>query len=147
MDTKLQISSIMQPSTETITYRSVNIQRQPNGKDCGLFAVAVAVELALNRDPRLCFWDIKNMRNHLYNCFETGTLSPFPLKKARRVPFGSIYKNLVIESVYCTYRMVNNPKQSMIMCDKCTKWFHHTCVGVHPDESIIKWLCNTCGGK
>ncbi len=51
-------------SSEIIIH-SVNIQRQPNSHDRGLFALAVATELAQQRDPRLCYWDVSEMRKHI----------------------------------------------------------------------------------
>jgi len=57
LDTELQICSFVRPSCCTLTILKVNIQRQPNGYDCGLFDIAKATELALGRDMILCYWD------------------------------------------------------------------------------------------
>ena len=53
LDTKLQICSFVRPACRTLTLLMPNVQRQPNGYDCGLFAIATATELALGRDPIL----------------------------------------------------------------------------------------------
>lgn len=47
----------MRPACDILTLRMPNIQRRPNSFDCGVFAIATATELALGRDPRLCYWD------------------------------------------------------------------------------------------
>lgn len=65
MDTKCQIASIMRSPIDEIVIESVNIQRQPNARDCGLFALAVATELVQKRKPEWCFWEVSEMRNHL----------------------------------------------------------------------------------
>ena len=48
--TKEKICSIWRPATSYVHYRMLNIQHQTNSHDCGLFAIAVATELAYNRD-------------------------------------------------------------------------------------------------
>jgi len=50
--------------------------KQEGVNDCGVFAIAAATALAFGSDPvqvqQSC------MRDHLLNCFESGTMSPFP---------------------------------------------------------------------
>ena len=92
MDTKLQICSFIRPSCDVLTLRMPNIQRQPNSCDCGVFSIAVATELALGRDPHLCYWDTTQMRSHLIKCLEQGKMESFPQKKCRHIPPGNRYK-------------------------------------------------------
>ncbi len=68
LSTKCQIAAIMRCSESAIKLEFVNIQRQPNGSDCGLFALAVATELVQQRTPEWCFWDVSQMRPHLIEC-------------------------------------------------------------------------------
>ena len=49
---------------DTVAYDSsilyfhiVDVMRQPNSFDCGVFAAAIATELAYNCDPAECRWD------------------------------------------------------------------------------------------
>ena len=44
-----------------IRLNMINIQRQINGCDCGVFAIANATELALGKDPLLCQYDAEVM--------------------------------------------------------------------------------------
>ena len=44
--------------------------------DCGVFAIAAATALAFGSDPLQVQQSC--MREHLLNCFESGTMSPFP---------------------------------------------------------------------
>ena len=46
--------------------------------DCGLFAIAAATALAFGINPVQVRFEQTAMRNHLFNCFETGELEVFP---------------------------------------------------------------------
>lgn len=52
-------------------YKMINVQKQVGVKDCGLFAIANAMALVLNRDP-------SEMRDHLLKIFITNQVSLFP---------------------------------------------------------------------
>ncbi len=143
-DTKFQISSICDTTENTIKIKSVNIQRQTNSRDCGLFSLAVATELAQRKDPRLCYWDVSKMRNHLETSLEKEIMTSFPLAKTRRIPPGSVFKSFTDVELFCTCRMPNDPTRSMIQCDRCKKWFHHKCLGLNDDAELPTFTCNNC---
>ena len=82
LDTACQVASLVRHNKNNIHLQSINIQRQPNSRDCGLFAVAVAVELAQRRDPRFCYWDVSQIRSHLIQLLEINKITSFPLAKA-----------------------------------------------------------------
>ena len=89
----------------------MNIQKQPNGSDCGIFALACATELACGRDPILCEWDVKNMRPYL---IENGCMARYT---ARRIGLGKrIHKTVEIE-IHYVCRLPNDIKRPMIQCD------------------------------
>jgi uncharacterized protein YbaR (Trm112 family) len=141
-DTKLQICSIVRPNVSHITFRSINFQRQTNSKDCGLFAITVATELVLGRDPARSYWQPKSMRDHLINCLESLNMSKFP-SKYRSIPRGAkMFKTIQKEEVFCICRMINNPEKGMINCNRCNKWYHIDCVNVDLKEK--KWFCVQC---
>ncbi|XP_046666819.1 uncharacterized protein LOC124358560 [Homalodisca vitripennis] len=56
----------------------IPVQRQENGFDCGVFAIANATSLALGRDPAKLRYDIPSMRPHLAEMLRTGRLDMFP---------------------------------------------------------------------
>ena len=56
--------------------------QQPNGNDCGLYAIANAIEFLVD-NPSNHQYDNSKMRQHLIQCFEVGVLSSFP-KLCRR---------------------------------------------------------------
>ena len=57
--------------------KMAEMSKQEGVNDCGVFAIATATSFAFGSDPvniqQSC------MREHLLNCFEKGTMSPFPL--------------------------------------------------------------------
>ena len=55
-------------------------QKQSNGNICGLFAIANAVELAINgtRNMTAVQYDENKMRLHVQGCLENGRFSSFP---------------------------------------------------------------------
>ena len=92
LNTKQQICSLWQPSSDQVEFQLVNVQRQLNSSDCGLFAIANATELAHGRDTMLCMWDTCQMREHLFNCLEMGKIEQFPLIRQRCIPVGKHIK-------------------------------------------------------
>ena len=59
-------------------FTSVNMQVQEDNVDCGLFAIAVATDLAYGNDPANVIFKQKKMRNHVLGNLESGSLQPFP---------------------------------------------------------------------
>ena len=146
LNTKKQICSLWQPSSDQVEFKLVNVQRQPNSSDCGLFAIANATELAHGRDPLLCTWNTCQMREHLFSCIERGKMEQFPLMRPRRIPVGKSYKKSVVENIYCTCRLPNDPTIAMICCDECGKWYHKRCegIGLNVNMKNKMWHCTTC---
>ena len=56
----------------------VPVQQQTNGSGCGVFAIAFATCVTLERDPSQITFDIHGMRPHLASCLRNGALSLFP---------------------------------------------------------------------
>ena len=108
----------------------INVETQTNSHDCGVFAVAMATELALGGDPASVRWDTKKMRQHLKSCLEEGTMRHFPMLGRRRVALGARVRQTVLERVFCiaSCRMPNDKNRAMISCDCCKAWFHIDCM-------------------
>ena len=54
------------------------VTQQDNSVDCGVYAIANAIEFVVDNGNPLANYDIELMRSHLINCFESGALQPFP---------------------------------------------------------------------
>ena len=57
----------------------VPVQQQTNNSDCGVFAIAFAVSLALETNPKHVTFDTSRMRSHLAFCLKAQKLSMFPV--------------------------------------------------------------------
>ena len=83
---RIAVCSIMKPKCDILHFDLVNIKPQPNGSDCGVFALACATELAHGLDPALCSWECSSMRSHLMACLTNGSLTRFPCCKQQDFP-------------------------------------------------------------
>ena len=144
--TKQQICSFWKSGSSVATFRIVNMQRQYNTKDCGLFAIATATDLAHKKDPLLSKWDMPKMREHLVGCFENKKMSCFPIKEKRILPPPvQLYFKEIREKLYCICHMPNDKTIPMICCDQCNKWFHNSCMQL--DKRVAQnfmWKCGLC---
>ncbi|OCT60408.1 hypothetical protein XELAEV_18046429mg [Xenopus laevis] len=57
----------------------LDVDRQPNCHDCGVYAIANAYEFLANGNPT-CKYNNKKMRKHLSHCFERREITAFPKK-------------------------------------------------------------------
>jgi Ulp1 family protease len=60
-----------------ITFDTAKVQQQLDASSCGLFCIAFAVDIAHNKDPRHSTYDVKKMRQHLFECLNKKKLTPF----------------------------------------------------------------------
>ena len=132
-------------ATGHLNFDMVNLQRQTNSYDCGVFCVAFTTELAYGGDPANCSWYLSRMRSHLIQGLENRKLQPFPKMGRRTVRLGArIFKSRQI-TIYCVCHMPNDPQKAMVQCCSCLKWFHIDCC--IPDKSVDlseKWSCSKC---
>ena len=60
------------------------VQKQCGGDDCGLFAIANAVQLAKKQNPTEVNFYQYVMRAHLISCFEKGKMTTFPIQRSQK---------------------------------------------------------------
>ena len=75
-----QIRAIYSPDksiTPTIYQMKID-HKQAGSYDCGLFAVAYAMEIALGHNPCHFKFDQSQMREHFRTCLESSEITPFP---------------------------------------------------------------------
>ena len=60
------------------------VQKQPDGHNCGVFAVAFAAVILDGKSPIDSFFNVSKMRNRLINCLESEILTPFPKAAIKR---------------------------------------------------------------
>ena len=120
--------------------RFVNVQKQAGTKDCGLFAIANAVSMAMGEDPLSRDFDQGSLRRHLIESIEEGLMKPFKssekFKKWR-------YSKTTSVPIYCTCRGIEEGR--MIECEHCKMWYHKECCNVPSKyfmDSGISWICS-----
>ena len=67
-----QVKDLLADSFQKLEYAPS--QQQTNGRDCGVFAIALATSLT----PQDMTFDIAKMRPHLVACLRAGAMTQFP---------------------------------------------------------------------
>ena len=65
-------------SDDDLVLDVITMQKQVGGKDCGLFAIAVATAILFGKNIINTIFDQQKMRSHLLACFNAKSLSMFP---------------------------------------------------------------------
>ena len=127
---------------------------QTNGVDCGVFAIANALELCIGRSPSDCRYDIPAMRPHLLHCLEKEQITPFPKLEGRGTFAG--LNAVLYYRIYCCCRdtyfrsdIINNEDRIMIKCSKCGEHYHKGCHNVATEvfldrSALLNWSCANC---
>ncbi|KAI9550671.1 hypothetical protein GHT06_004575 [Daphnia sinensis] len=120
------ISSLLKSANKEMTYIVKTCQRQSNGYDCGVFAIAFAASLSSNgEDPTTRLYDPKKLRSHLIECFSSGKLSKFPSTPSRSTR--SLQNETIgVEELFCnchrTGFKLNSSEWEFIGCDRKDWW-------------------------
>ena len=144
-ETKKQIASLLHldKSTRKITIDVKPVHRQ-SGVDCGVHAIAIALALCLKVDPSSLKFDRREIRKHLWNCFENNRLEMFP----HQVRPCNGKETTILLPVYCNCRMPHfTTDEKMAACEKCKEWFHQSCEKI-PNKvfknKALRWKCSNC---
>ena len=121
----------------------MNVQRQTNSVDCGLYATAMLASLPLGQDPTMIVYNQEALRLHLTKVLEEEKkITLFPTRK-RAIRVARVEKC----NVYCICRLPDSGGEDMICCDNCDEWFHSTCLNINVSLVDDKWYCNDCETK
>ena len=113
---------------------------QVGSYDCGLFAIAYITGIAHGIEPARFVFEQSNMRRHLYQCFSSGKLTPFPGKELAK---NDIVKFIDYIDVHCYCRMPELSGVEMLTCFECCEMIHIFCEdNVNTNNS--KWSCKQC---
>ena len=141
------IAKLMQFKGDSITVRFMKCPQQTNGNDCGVYAIANAVQLALGVDPStITTYSLPQcMRQHIQSCLEAGHFTKFSHGKSRRHSVG--YEHSMKLDVYCSCHMPDMG-DDFFECTTCEKWYHPQCQGLHLTieelETATRVTCLTC---
>ena len=108
-----------------ITMQFMDVQMQTGGYDCGLFAVAFLVSLALGKSPGQYHFDQDKMRQHFWRCFQNRKLSMFPYSKLQQATESSVkaVEEVCVHCI-CTCRMPEVPNTKWTESSGCKNWYH-----------------------
>ena len=125
-----QICSILYTPNNAVHLHFMDVDKQTNHSDCGLYAIAYAIDLC--RDEDVCFrkYDTVLMRQHLSKCLESRRISAFP--SSDRSSSHVVAKKSINVRCYC--RMLD--AGVMIQCNSCNEWFHKKCGMSIPKKSL-----------
>ena len=73
-----QIKQLFSPDDLLPPYQQTSCIQQHGSKDCGVFAIAYAVDLLHHNQPNSITYDQQKMRAHLLTCFQNKFFTPFP---------------------------------------------------------------------
>lgn len=80
-DLNTQLQALYLTNEGSLEVRVQRVQQQQGGTDCGLFAIVYAFSLASGEDPTRIKFKQDNMRQHLIDCLQAGTMLPFPVER------------------------------------------------------------------
>ena len=115
-------SNLLATSRQEIIIKFIDVPMQSGTNDCGLFAIAYAVTLALGQQPEEYQFNQAGMRTHFLHCLEKQNISMFPVLRRCRIKKDMV-RAVQKLSVYCKCRMPQMERQ-MIECSKCKEWYH-----------------------
>ena len=146
------IAQICYCQEESLYITHASVQQQRNSLDCGLFAIAFAVDLAVENPPSIARYDTSKMRDHLLTCLQLKEFTPFPRCEKR----ASTSRPYTLSfNVFCICRGMyfegdgEDPKHFMAMCSNCLEWFHRGCMNI-PKKVFLsekfheEWKCQKC---
>ena len=146
-----QICQLMRCPYNSIEIMLNSVQKQTNDIDCGLFAIAFAVDICFGTSPINRPYDVQSMRDHLRSCLIAGKFTIFPTFSGRRVSFSK--SRLLVRNVFCICRQSfysgeceGDSNLFMAKCSSCLEWYHRGCVNIpikvfKEDKEHDRWTC------
>ena len=146
---KVQLAEIYGVGKEKIHIVIPTFNQQRNSFDCGVFAIANAVEFCFNNFEGIegnkinCVFDHDKLRSHLITCVVNGNLTPFP-KRLHTRPARFEFHNVTV-SKFCKCDLPDC-LEDLVGCDNvaCSKWFHFSCAEGFTGDVNATWYCPAC---
>ncbi len=135
-------SRVIPPSQSFLNIETLAVQQQTGSSDCGVFAIANAVDICMGTNPENVRYDQGKIRAHLEDCFIKKSLCPFP-RCSTAEPLPRPTRTVHKIRLYCVCKMPEEYDEKMISCDTCRKWFHVSCV-LSKVQLPDFWECNGC---
>ena len=137
------IASMMHSQSNELKITMMDVEKQSNGSDCGVLAIAYAFDLCSGFDPCSARFDHSGIRLHLTTCLENCHVSRFPVLGERK---SAPRKPRTLE-LHCSCRMPEEKGDEMAECDVCHVWYHRHCMDIPSEvfgEVEVNWECKRC---
>lgn len=143
LSVKMQAAAIIRPERSHLLFEMERTQFQQGGADCGLFAIAYAVDYCYGNNPATKRYHQGEMRQHLLQCVQKGALTPFPSSSVRcSRPVEQMRVRL-----HCDCRLPEDGEEEMAYCPCCRTWFHKSCQNIADivfSNEKTTWKCSHC---
>ena len=123
-----QLSLLYRQECGDLNVTIASIQQQNGGADCGLFAIAVCLSLAVKVDPSKVRWRQMKMRKHLSEIFKSEKIIQFPTIQGKHLKVQNELAQYTI-SLWCVCRLPTYAFNHMVECPNCQRWYHKPCMG------------------
>ena len=128
------ISRIANCHGSVLELRVLPVQQQKNSIDCGMFAIAHAIEILHGENVEKSSFDVNLMRDHLLVCLQLQKFSPFPKTNKRVYRCRSVS---LFFDVYCICReayfhddVKSDDIYFMANCNNCGEWYCKKCMNI-----------------
>ena len=138
------IASMVFTSLPKLVVRMMDVEKQSNGADCGVLAIAYVFDICSGFDPCQVKFDHRFIRQHLVTCLDNCEFQRFPLLGERK---GARVKSSKPVELHCSCRMPEQQGDEMAECDSCHVWYHRHCMDIPSEvfgESEVSWKCKAC---
>ena len=83
-ETVRQIASLVNSPSSELRVTMMDVEKQSNGSDCGVLAIAYAFDLCSGLNPCTVRFDHSKIRSHLATCLENCQVTRFPVLGERK---------------------------------------------------------------
>ena len=132
---QIQLCSLYGAGLHKICVNIPSVQQQSNSSDCGLYAIAHAVNFcaaAMERNISPFYlerFEEKELRKHLINCLEKGIFTRFPSESDLNSMSQKMVVHRQIIVMNCSNCQLPDIFDDMVLCDECKLWMHQSCTG------------------
>ena len=133
----IQVAKMMKTKEKSFMLKHVDVQCQSGASECALFAIAHAMALCTDSDPHLTNFVQEDLRAHLYKCFDSCLMLPFPAPDHKRRAGRQRIIHAKSVDVFCICRLPwnrnNCKKGALVQCQMYKEWCHEECMGITAD--------------
>ena len=139
-ETEYLIAGMMYVLNSDLSIVMMDVEKDSNGFDYGVLAIAYAFDICSGMDPCTVRFDHSKIRPHLATCLENCRMSRFSILGDQEC----VQRDAKRVELHCSCRMPEREAE----CDSCHIWYHHHCMdipsGLFHEDSDSHWECRRC---